>query len=139
MLKIKLHNLNEATPLIDLLRQLIHADLSFASGTVESGSDTVESELQNDSELQRYYIEGVDITGETYQGLILSPSIDAIDKRGAVNFADSAVFLEKPFVFSSIADATQIWPHQTLEDRVIDCALFALSGYITPKTAKLVD
>lgn len=138
LLKIRLDNPDESAAIERLLRDLIQQDRSYVAGFIKGLVDAQMLSDLSGQDVIASVVQGQDITGEIYFGLILHDSGRAAE-RNVIKYKSLSIFLEKPFVFSSVQDATKIWPHQTLEDRLIDATLFALAGYTTPRTAKLVS
>ena len=139
MLKIRLENPQESEAIERLLRDLIQQDRSYVAGFIGELVDVQTLEELSGQNITARVVQGLNVSGETYSGLILHGSLSTADPRGVLASAHLPFFVEKPLVFASVQDAKQIWPHLTLEDRLIDATLFALAGYDTPKTAKLVS
>lgn len=139
MLKIQLNNADEASELIFLFRELLGADRSFIAGNIDTGAAFASAVEQSGLPVEARLVIGDTVSGEPYRGLILA--LPHSSKRLIDDLSDCTcnLFLEKPFIFGSMSATSDIWPHATLEDRVIDTCLFALAGYMTPATAKLVQ
>jgi len=137
MLKIQLKNSEQAKPLTDLIRSLIAADRRFIAGSLEVKSGISEIEQRFPSS-DIYLVEGSSAGKESYTGVLIALRHTIAQEDPRILTEAQALLSEEPFQFKSIEAATEIWPHDTLEDRVIDVTLFALAGYQVPETALLV-
>jgi hypothetical protein len=138
MLKIRPRNLKEASILIDLLRTSINDDRPFIAGCLLREHHESFAHPQSELIEDLYKVGGVTEDGEIYRGVLaMMPRLPPEDLRSCVEAFDSFL-AEKPFFFESHQSAAQIWPHQTLEDRVIDTSLFALAGYRIPSSLSLI-
>ncbi|NVJ99947.1 MAG: hypothetical protein HWE12_00260 [Oceanospirillaceae bacterium] len=138
MLKVRPDNLEEASFLIDLLRTSINDDRPFLAGCLLKEHHESFTNPQPKLVEEIYQVGGIDEDGEIYRGVVaVMPRLPSEDLKGCISTINS-LLAEKPFFFESRRSAAQIWPHKTLEDRVIDTSLFALAGYRIPSSLSLI-
>lgn len=137
MLKIKLKNAEQAETVTDLIRSLVAADRRFIAGSLELKSGVSEIE-QKFAGSDVYLIQGASVGKEHFTGVLIALRDSIAQEETRILTEAQALLSEEPFQFKSIEAAKEIWPHDTLEDRVIDVTLFALAGYQVPETALLV-
>ena len=137
MLKIKLEN-DDAELLVNQIKQLIKHDRPFAVFEIDPNHG---QSLAND--LDKRQIDFWKVTGQNTWDEPFSGVIIATDTKQAITWPEEVeqladYRLEKPYIYLSRAEVEKIWPHETLEDRVTDLCLAALSGYAVPKLANII-
>lgn len=132
MLKISLDDNLESQQLICVLRGLIRSDISFIAANVSNSFDFETCKGFIDQRIGAFVVEGFDNYHASFTGMLVHSYAAAVNVRSAFGEAESEIFLEAPFVFNSLEESVNIWPHKTLEDRIIDASLFALAGYAMP-------
>ncbi len=85
-----------------------------------------------------HFVTGMTQYNDIYYGVIVSTEGRLESGPSAMSSLDDH-FLERPFKFLSQEEATKVWPHETLEDRVIDVCLAALTGFAVPTSAQLFE
>ena len=138
MLKIKLNNPDAAQPVITHLRQAILNNCSFVVGLVNENTCYDLRQICKTMGLITHFVTGRTGYNETYYGVIVST--EGPLESGPTDMIElDCYFSEKPFKFLSREDATKVWPHETLEDRVIDVCLAAITGFAVPTSAELFE
>ena len=138
MLKIKLNNPEAAKPVINYLRQAITNNCSFVVGQVNENTCYELRQLCKTMGMITHFVTGRTGYNETYYGVIVST--EGRLESGPTDMSElDSYFSEKPFKFLSREDATRVWPHETLEDRVIDVCLAAITGFAVPTSAELFE
>lgn len=138
MLKIKLNDPDAAQPIIDQLRWSIATDCSFVVGQLNEPSCYRFRQVCKQMGLISHFVTGMTQYNDTYYGVIVSTEGRLESGPSAMSSLDD-YFLERPFKFLSQEEATKVWPHETLEDRVIDVCLAALTGFAVPTSAELFE
>lgn len=138
MLKIKLNNSDEAQPIINHLRNAIASNSSFVIGQVLPERCIEIRKICSELGFTTHFVMGENKFMEAYFGVIIAT--DGPSESGPTEMAElDSCFIEQPFKFLSRDEATKIWPHETLEDRVIDVSLAAVTGFSVPITAQLFE
>jgi len=138
MLKIKLNNFDEAQPIINHLRKAIASNSSFVIGQVLPERCLEIRTICSELGFTTHFVMGENDFNEAYFGVIVATEGPLESGPTEMTELDS-FFTEKPFKFLSTDEATRIWPHETLEDRVIDVSLAAVTGFSVPITARLFE
>ena len=123
----------QALEVIGYLRDLIASDHGFLTAHLEP-NQAAEFEHRAGPLLNYRLVEGMLETNTPFKGVILMNT--SLAKSPDLSDELQALFTDHPFVFLSQDHAQSIWPHDTLEDRIIDGALFALADYARPMTLK---
>lgn len=138
MLKIKLEN-ESAKLLIFKFKSLIDQNQPFAVFAFEAENRGQLCHQIENIGCEFSIVEGINTWDEVFTGIIVATTSDkALLWRSEIEKL-SIYQSEKPYIFVSRTDVEKIWPHETLEDRVTDVCLAALSGYAVPRTAELIE
>jgi len=124
----------EAEEVIDHLRRFIASDIGFVVAHVKP-----DALMRLKQRAKRYPLTVRVVAGSlgasgSFNGVILTAENTQTQHPPELPDEILELFSDRPFVFISRQCTQTLWPHETLEDRVIDASLFALADYDQPIT-----